>query len=134
MLGEMIGELQGRIIVNRVLPPEGQSPKIESSFQDNGTILDVEVTDIGTYWSTIRAECMLYGEVNGVIMTRENEMATYTGQGIGRFMDNGATSWRGSLFFQTSSQKLSRLNSIAVLFEYEGDETGNTPAKLWEWK
>lgn len=134
MLGEMIGELWGKIIVNRVLPPEGQTPKIESSFQDNGKILDVEVTDIGTYWSTTRAECMLYGEVNGVIMTRDSEMATYTGQGIGKFIGNGASSWRGSLFFQTSSQKLSRLNSIVVIFEYEVDENGNTQAKLWEWK
>jgi len=134
MLGEMIGELQGKILLNRVLPPEGQTPKIESSFQESGTILDVEVTDIGTYWSTIRAECLLYGEVNGVIMTRDNEMATYTGQGIGRFIGNGATTWRGSLFYQTSSQKLSRLNSIVVLFEFEVDENGNTQAKIWEWK
>lgn len=120
MLGEMIGELQGRITGNRVLSSEGPSPKIESSFLESGKILGVDVTDIGTYLSTARAGGVLYGEANGVIMTKDNDVATYTAQG------------RGSLFFQTMSKKLARLNSIAVLFEYEVDENGNTRAKLWE--
>ncbi len=134
MLGEMIGEWQGKITVNRVLPPEGGSPKIESSFQQSGKILGVEVTDMGTYWSVIRAGGMLYGEAHGVMMTKDNEMATYTAQGVGRFTKQGASTWRGSLFFQTSSQKLAHLNSIVTVFEYEIDENGNTHAKLWEWK
>lgn len=134
MLGDIVGELQGRIMGNRVLPYEGPSPKIESSFQQSGKILGVDVTDIGTYVSTARAWGVLYGEANGVIMTKDNDVATYTAQGIGKFIEGGAATWRGSLFFQTMSKKLAHLNSIAVLFEYEVDENGNTQAKLWEWK
>lgn len=134
MLGEMIGETQGKITGNRVLPSDGQAPKVESSFQDSGKILGVEITDIGTYWSIVRGGG-LYGEGQGIIMTRDGEMAYWTGQGVGRFTGRGSASiWRGSLFYQTSSQKLARLNSIAVVFEYEVDENGNTHDKLWEWK
>ncbi len=136
MLGEMIGETRGKITVNRVLPfeSEGLAPRIESSFQDSGKILGVEVTDIGTYWSTVRAGG-LYGEGQGIVMTRDGEMAYWTGQGVGKFTGRGSASiWRGSLFYRTSSQKLAHLNNIAVVFEYEVDEDGNTQDKLWEWK
>lgn len=133
MLGEMIGETQGKIIVNRVLPSEGNSPKVESSFQESGTILGVDVTDIGSYWSVVRADGTLYGEGQGVIMTDDGEMAAWTGQGIGRFSGR-ATSWRGSLFYQTQSKKLARVNGMVAVFEYEIDENGNTHARLWEWK
>ncbi|MFZ3166594.1 MAG: hypothetical protein WA130_03190 [Candidatus Methanoperedens sp.] len=136
MLGEMIGETQGKITVSRVLPFEGEelAPKVESSFQDSGKILGVEVTNIGTYWSTVRAGG-LYGEGQGIVMTKDGEMASWTGQGVGKFTGSGSASiWRGSLFYQTSSQKLARLNNIVVVFEYEVDENGNTHDKLWEWK
>ena len=43
MLGEMIGELKGKISGIRVFPMEC-CPKMECSFQDVGKILDVEVT------------------------------------------------------------------------------------------
>ncbi len=62
-------------------------------------------------------------------------MASWIGQGVGTFTGRGSASiWRGPLFYQTSSQKLARLNSIVVVFEYEVDENGNTHDKLWEWK
>ncbi|KCZ71035.1 hypothetical protein ANME2D_03065 [Candidatus Methanoperedens nitroreducens] len=77
---------------------------------------------------------MLYGEAHGVVMTKDNEMATYTSQGVGRFTKQGASTWRGSVFFQTPSQKLAHLNSIVAVYEYEVDENGNTHGKLWEWK
>ncbi|KCZ71044.1 hypothetical protein ANME2D_03074 [Candidatus Methanoperedens nitroreducens] len=134
MLGEMIGEIRGKITVNRVLPPEGGSPKIESSYQGSGKILGIEVTDMGTYWSVIRAGGMLYGEGHGVMMTKDNEMATWKAQGAGRVTKQGALTARGSQFFHTQSQKLAHINSIVAVFEYEEDENGNTHDKLWEWK
>lgn len=48
----MLGEIQGKITGNRVLPSEGPTPKIESSYQGSGRILGVEVTDMGTFWSS----------------------------------------------------------------------------------
>ena len=68
-------------------------------------------------------------------MTKDGERVTWTGQGVGSFTGRGsAVSWRGSLYYQTSSQKLARLNSVAAVFEYEVDENGNSSSKVWEWK
>ena len=135
MLGEMIGEVRGKITGNRVLPSEGQAPKVETSQQQSGKILGVEVTDMGTYWSVVRAGGGLYGEGQGVTMTKDGEAAAWTAQGVGRFAGRGsAVSFRGAIYYQTSSTKLARLNNVAVVFEYEADENGNTHAKFWEWK
>ena len=63
------------------------------------------------------------------------EMATWTGQGIGRFTSPGKIRFTGSLFFNISSTgKLAFLNNLVGVFEYETDELGNTSSKLWEWK
>lgn len=135
MLGEMIGEFRGKVTGNRVLPSEGQAPKVETSFQQSGKILGVEATDMGTYWSAVRAGGSLYGEGQGVTMTKDGEMAAWTGNGVGRFTGrSSAVSFRGAIYYQTSSAKLARLNSVAIVFEYETDENGNTHAKFWEWE
>ena len=128
----MIGELKGKVTGNRVLSVEC-CPKIESSFQDSGKILDVEVTDMGTFWTIFKEEGGLYGEGQGIFFTSGGEIVTWTGQGVGK-MKGKATEWRGSVFFDTSSEKLARLNSTVGVFEYEIDEEGNTQEKLWEWK
>jgi hypothetical protein len=63
------------------------------------------------------------------------ETATWTGYGIGHLAAGGTVSYRGSLFFRTNSTgKMSYLNNIVGVFEYEVDESGNTAAKVWEWK
>jgi hypothetical protein len=50
----------------------------------------------------------------------------------------GKISFRGSLFFKVpptfEGGKLSDLNNIMGVFEYEVDETGNCSVKVWEWK
>jgi hypothetical protein len=65
-------------------------------------------------------------------------MATWTGQGIGRSIGQGRISFRGSLFFQTpltnEVAKLSFLNNLVGVFEYEVDVVGNCSSKAWEWK
>lgn len=134
MLGEKIGEDTGRVTGRRVLPSEGYGPKVEASFETGGTILGVGMTDIGTYWSIVRPDGNLQGEGQGVVMTEDGEMASWTGQGVGRFTGPGSVSWRGAVYYQTASQKLARLNSVAVLFEFEVDEEGNIQGTYWEWK
>jgi hypothetical protein len=71
-------------------------------------------------------------------MTKDDtsgETATWTGYGIGCLAAGGRVSYRGSLFFRTNSTgKMSFLNNIVGVFEYEVDESGNTTAKVWEWK
>ena len=87
MLGVKLGELQGKVTGQRVLPPDGAGPKVETSFEISGTVLETETTMMGTYWSTVRADGTLYGEcpLQGVIMTQDGEMGTWGGAGVGRF-------------------------------------------------
>jgi hypothetical protein len=73
-----------------------------------------------------------------VITTRDGseEMATETGRGIGHLIDGGKkVKFRGSFFYSTSSTgKLAFLNNMIGVFEYEGNQPGNTSYKVWEWK
>jgi len=96
----------------------------------------VETTATVTYWASPRPGGAIYGEGKGVLMSKDGqEMAIWTGQGIGRFTSPGKIRLTGSLFFETSSTgKLAFLNNLVGVFEYETDESGNTSATVWEWK
>ncbi|MFL6318723.1 MAG: hypothetical protein ACJ73C_18585, partial [Nitrososphaeraceae archaeon] len=84
---------------------------------------DVETTEIGTYRSTPRSGGAIYGEGQGMIMTKDgHDMATWIGQGVGRFTSSGKIRFTGSLLFSASSNgKLAFLNNLAGVFEYEAD-------------
>ena len=133
MQGELVIEGRGKSTGLRVIPTEGQGPKVEVSFQTRGKILGQDYSDIGTYWSVIRPDAFLYGEGQGIATTDQGDTATFVGQGIGR-RRGAAVSWRGTVYYQTTSKNLSRLNGIAVIFEYDVDAEGNTQIKGWEWK
>ena len=133
MLGDLIGETRGKRTGRRVLSTDG-TMKVEVSFEDDGKTLGVDLHGIGTYWSTVRPDGKLYGEGDGVMMGSGGEMATWKGQGLGKFGAGGAVSYRGALYFLTSSAKLAKLNEAVGVFEYEVDAQGNTHTKLWEWK
>jgi hypothetical protein len=47
---------------------------------------------------------------------------------------DGSATYRGAIYFQTMPPKWSRLNKVAVLFEYQIDADGNTRSEYWEWK
>jgi len=131
MLGELIGESKGRRIVRRVISID--PPTAEVSFEDSGHLFGVPITGIGTYTSIVRPDGSIYGEGQGINMTQDGEAIRWTGTGLGRFGPGGAVSYRGMLFFQTNSQKIS-LGSACGAFEYEVDPAGSTTSKVWEWK
>jgi hypothetical protein len=134
MLGEQLGQEQGQITGLRVLPGEG-GPRVEVSFTATGTLLGAHGTNMGTYVSVTRPDGSLFGEGQGVTMTDDGDMVAWKGQGVGRFTGHGtAVSWRGSIFYQTTSARLARLNGTAAVFEYDTDESGKTEAKSFEWK
>uniref|UniRef100_A0A831TF14 DUF1579 domain-containing protein n=1 Tax=Thermorudis peleae TaxID=1382356 RepID=A0A831TF14_9BACT len=135
MLGEMIGEERGQITGMRVLPSEAGMPRIEASFQASGRLLDTEMTDMGTYWSVARPDGTFFGSGQGLIVTSDGEMINWTGHGVGRPSGHGmAVSWRGAIYYQTTAPEFARLNGVAIVFEYETDESGQTHARIWEWK
>jgi hypothetical protein len=131
MLGELIGESKGKRIVRRVISAD--PPTVEVSFEDNGHLFGVPTTGIGTYTSVVRPDGSIFGEGEGINMTQEGEGISWKGTGLGKFGPGGAVSYRGMLFFQTNSQKIS-LGSSCGAFEYEVDAAGSTTSKVWEWK
>ena len=135
MLGEQLGEETGQITGMRVLPDEGVGPRVEVSFQASGTLLGTPESDMGTYVSVTRSDGTLFGDGQGVVVTDDGEMAAWRAQGAGRFTGHGtAVSWRGAVYYQTNSERLARLNGVAVVYEFETDENGKVAAQFYEWK
>lgn len=135
MLGDKLGEERGKITGRRVLPSDGGGPRVETSFEASGKLLGIDAMGMGTYWSVVRPDGTLYGEGQGVVMGQGGEMASWTGQGVGKFTGpGGAVSFRGALYYQTASAKWARLSGVAVVFEYEVDASGQTHDQSWEWK
>jgi len=132
MLGDQLGETKGKRIVRRVLSVDPVTAEV--SFEDSGQMLGVPVTGLGTYTSTIRPDGSIYGEGQGLMITEDGEGITWTGTGMGSFGPGGSISYRGMLYYRTSSQKLARLNNASGAFEYNVDGAGNTVSRVWEWK
>jgi hypothetical protein len=133
MLGEQISEGRGKRTARRVLATE-PTFSVEVSFEDTSKVLGVDGMNIGTYTAGNKPDGSLYGEGQGVFATMDGEIVTWKGIGIGRLLAGGAVSYRGCLSYSTPSAKLSRLNSIAGVFEFDVDASGNTHSKAWEWK
>lgn len=132
MIGQQISETKGKRLVRRVLSID--PPTAEVSFEDSGQMLGVPTTGMGSYTSVVRADGSIYGHGQGLSMTQDGESITWTGTGLGKFGPGGSVSYRGMLFFQTTSQKLAQINNCCGAFEYEVDASGNTTSKVWEWK
>jgi hypothetical protein len=133
--GEQIGEESGSVTAFRVVK-DGFGVKVESQFQGQGTMLGTPFVDYSTYTSVYRPDGNFTGTADGVIFTQDAEAASYTGTGVGHMLGKaGSASWRGALYFFSASPKFAPLNSIAVLFEFEIDETArNMEIKYYEWK
>jgi hypothetical protein len=132
MLGEQISETTGKRIVRRTVSSDPLT--VEVSFEDSGKMLGIEVSGFGTYTAEVRADGTIYGEGQGAYMTRDGEALAWKGSGLGQFKAGGAVSYRGIVYYRTTSQKLSRLNTVGGVFEFETAATGETQLKVWEWK
>ena len=100
-----------------------------------GSFKGVQVTETLTYVANTSSKGVLHGVGNGIITTEDGDVATYSGEGIGKFDALGVLNWRGSIFFETSSEgKLRFLNNIVGVFEAQVDAQGNFTDKTWEWK
>ena len=133
MLGDLIGEEQGKVSVKRVLESAG-GPKLEITIQTNAKVLGIKMTNLGTYSSALQPGGFLYGEGQGVLMSKAGDMVTWTGSGTGRMKPGGGVSYRGAVYFANPSPKLERLNGMAVVYEHESDANDKITTKYWEWK
>lgn len=134
MLGEKIAEERGTTTGQRILPHEGPGFKIESSFRSVGKTLGIDGNNRGTFVSVTGPGGILHGRGQGVLMTQDGGMATWEGLGIGTPGQDGSLSFRGVVTFQTQSETLARLNTVAGAFEHDIDAEGNSTTQTWEWK
>ncbi|MEZ0066997.1 hypothetical protein ABIA32_003010 [Streptacidiphilus sp. MAP12-20] len=135
MLGDLIGEEQGQITVQRVLPSEhGLPPAVESTFQASGTLLGVTISDMGTYTGQLRPDGTLLGHGQGILMSPDGASAAWEGLGVGHFTAEGSIAWRGSIVYQTDSPAFAELRGVAGAFEWETDQSGKAGGKLWAWR
>ncbi|HEY7079538.1 MAG TPA: hypothetical protein VH500_07550 [Nitrososphaeraceae archaeon] len=134
MLGEQFGEVKGKITGQRVVDLAG--PSIETSITASGSLKGVQIKETLTFIGRpTNSNGILHGKGIGVIMAGESELATVTGEGIGRIDSLKSVNYRGSLFFSTSSAgKLASLNNLVGVFEAVIDAEGNFTEKTWEWK
>lgn len=139
MLGEQIAEERLKIVSRRVISVDGGIPKIETATAGEGNYRGTEFKQTSTFWTIPKSRDgkTLFIEGRGTIITNDGELATYTGQAIGKQVGRGVNSMRfyGYIIYETSSSgKLSSLSDVVAVFETEIDESDNAIAKIWEWK
>jgi len=144
MIGEKIGEFTGKVIGTRVVQDatsmfrngEGRGPCVETSFMDNGKMLGLDCTNVGTYFGIqMHTGNAWLSQGQGILTTKDGETATWTASGCGKPMGRGtAMSWRGSICYQTTCKKLEKLNGLCVVFEHEVDENGVLTTRGFEWR
>lgn len=137
MLGELLYEGKGRLAGSRILNVDEY--KVEHSMIEEEKIKDIEITMLGTFWTIPSGKNVTYGEGQGIITTKDGEdTAPFRGYGIGTSKGQISVSFRGSVFYKSSSSstngKLSFLNNKIGVFESEVDESGTSNEKHWEWK
>jgi hypothetical protein len=134
MLGDTLGNVTGKIVLQRALPSPAGAARTETTQRGSGTLLGVAYHEMSTYESEIRPDGTIFGSGQGIYMGAGGEVATWTGQGVGTFSKNGGVSFRGAIYLYSTSAKWQRLNTVAGLFEYEVDANDNYKATLIEWK
>jgi hypothetical protein len=133
MLGERLGESAGRITGTRVLPTEGGQVKLEVSFQGQGQLAGQAITDLGTYWQTVRAGGTLRGEGHVLMLTAAGVL-DWVGGGVGRPTGAGFKASYGVYgYFESVPAGLERLLGVMTAIEYEVEEDGAYRWQLWEW-
>lgn len=96
-LGTPVIAEKGMVTGQRVLEVSPW-PKTEASFIANDTLRgNIAASKTGTYTSIMRADGSLYGQGQGIITTKDGDVATWTGQGIGHFTQDGKLRFHGSV-------------------------------------
>ena len=137
MLGDKLGEEQGRVTSRRVLKGDaaGSYVKIEISFESQGTVLGVQYMNLGTYEIIGRGPGQMYGEGQGIIQGTAGEDGIWNGHGVGEDAGNGLLKFASSIAFQTNTPALTRLNGVLIVVEHSINMTDNTmKSTLYEWK
>jgi hypothetical protein len=136
MLGNKIGDERGKVTSRRILPGDDyRYVKMEISFESQITVYGVEGIAIGTYVVFERIPGQMYGEGQGVYMTKDGESAIWNGHGIGEGTADGGMKFAASIAFQAGATgKLAPLAKCLVLVEHTAAADGTISSTLHEWK
>ena len=136
MLGEKIGEERGKVTGRRALKSgDPRYLKLEISFETEATLYGVSCMNIGTYEVFDRVPGQIYGEGQGMLMTRDGDGAIWNGHGVGTPTPDGGVKFAASIAFQAEATgKLGRLNGVLVLVEHTTAGDGSVRSTLTEWK
>lgn len=108
---------------------------METSVAANGNFVGSQVNVTLTYTSKLVTNGVVYGWGNGVLMTTDGDMATYTGEAIGKIASSGMSVGVGLYFtILTTSGKLASLSNLVAVLEAEVDAQGDFSEKTWEWR
>ena len=132
MLGDLIYEGKGKVTGERIL--ELDPPKIESSYTVQSKLKGIEITEMGTYTSTMRPDGTMLGQDKAISMAKDGSVTTSTAQGIGRLTGEEKLSFRGlATMGPAGTGSLAALNSMLIAFEVEIDGD-DIVLRGWEWK
>jgi hypothetical protein len=137
LLGDVISETKGKITGKRVLEVSASgAPRIEISQSCEGKIKgNIDCTELWTYWAEHGSDGAHYGKGVGVLMSKDGDVVSIRGQGIGIMTESGGIRYVGSNFYSTISKgELAFLNNLVAVIEYDVEEDGSYTGKTWEWK
>jgi hypothetical protein len=134
MLGHKVGEFHGKITGRRVLPPDGNNPKLETTVEVSGKVLNIPALIRSTFWTIITPDGNFYGEspLQSLTITEKGDSGLFRASGAGRA---GSGVIRGALFYQDAKGKLAPLNGQTFVFELDQHDKGErVTLQFWEWK
>jgi hypothetical protein len=137
VLGEKLGEEQGKVTSRRVLKGDeaGSYMKVEISFESQGTLLGVQYMNIGTYYILERGPGQMYGEGQGIVQGMGGENGIWNGHGVGQDAGNGVFKFGSSIACQTTTAAWAKLNGMLVVVEHSLNMMDNSMSStLYEWK
>ena len=133
---EKIGSITA--ITNAIsLPANGTNPRFEvHAISGSGTLVGADIFQImATYSAEMRVDGSIYGECpNAGVVIAADGVATFRATGIGSFTEEGGTTFKGMVYFETSAPSLASLNGAAVVYDWDVDAAGNAAWELWQWK
>jgi hypothetical protein len=135
MLGAKVGEEAGKVTGRRVLAGDEDVRWVtmEISIETQATILGQAGMNAGTYTIVERGPGQVYGKGQGIFMTQDGQTAIWNGHGVARMDETGGMHIAASVAFQTTAEKLAKLNGVLVVVEHHADMQNNARSDLFEW-
>ena len=135
MIGHKVGEFHGKITGQRVLAPDGNNAKLETSAEVNGKVLNIPARITTTFWSIVAPDGTFYGEspLQSLTITEDGDMGLFRAAGAGRAGRGQKVDFRGALFYHGAKGKLAPFNGHTLIFEWDQHDEG-VNFQFWEWK